>query len=113
MELWAIVGKIRVALSTSGRTVSASRYRGVQVNSSWPGCCNATRAIAGARFLSHEIPSLPLAGCDAADCRCIYELFEDRRTRTRRASVATSGVAYQLRAWDERSHDLPGRRRSD
>ncbi len=113
MELWAILGKIGKALFTSERSNSRSRYRGVQLNFSWPGCCKAIRAVAGVRFLSHEIPRLPLAGCDAADCRCSYELFEDRRTRARRALEATPGIAHQFRAWEERNHDLRGRRRDD
>ncbi len=113
MELWAILGKIRKALFTSDRSNPGSRYRGVQLNFSWPGCCKAIRATAGVRFLSHEIPRLPLAGCDAADCRCSYELFEDRRTRARRALEATPGIAHQFRAWEERNHDSPGRRRDD
>lgn len=113
MELWAILGKIRKALFKSAGSNSGSRYRGVQLNFSWPGCCKAIRAVAGVRFLSHEIPTLPLAGCDVAECRCSYELFQDRRTQARRAAEATPGITYQLRAWEERKNDLPGRRHDD
>ncbi len=56
-----------------------SNYRGVEVHAGALGCCAAVREIRGKRFLSDEVPALPLPGCNAEDCGCTYELFADRR----------------------------------
>lgn len=113
MEPWAIFDRIRTTLATARRANPGSRYRAVQVNASSVGCCDAVRAIADKRFLSHEVPKLPLRGCDAALCRCNYQLFEDRRSETRRKPEARPGFACQLRTWDDRSPVSWGRRRDD
>ncbi len=65
--------------STGAGAVVRSNYRGVEVHPGTLGCCGAVREIRGKRFLSDEVPSLPLQGCDAEDCGCTYELFADRR----------------------------------
>lgn len=61
------------------KTAMRSRYRGVEVIPDGSGCCAAAREITGKRFLSDEVPELPLKGCDRAVCNCRYELFADRR----------------------------------
>ena len=113
MGLWAMFGRIRSIKAASRCIHSASSYRGVQVNRTRVGCCDAVRAIAGKRFLSHEIPMLPLADCDATACGCSYQLFEDRRTGMRRDSPVSSGASHQYRTWDDRKKASQGRRRDD
>jgi len=114
MGLFASLAGIRTEQTTtiSKRINEKSRYRGVQVNGVRAGCCAAVQAVAGQRFLSHEVPMLPLSGCDANDCRCTYELFDDRRTDIRRASDLIFDIASQLRVHDNRRGTL-SRRRSD
>ncbi|MDX1404598.1 MAG: hypothetical protein R3192_08670 [Woeseiaceae bacterium] len=92
---------------------SSSRYRCVQVIGNEADCCRAARDIAGRRFLSNEIPKLPLAGCDAKKCHCSYQLFDDRRTTARRDPDPGSFHARQQRTWDDRSHASSGRRQED
>ncbi len=114
MGLFASLAGIRtVQLTTTSRCVNGkSRYRGVQVNGIRADCFAAVQAVAGQRFLSDEVPMLPLSGCDANDCRCTFELFDDRRTDIRRASDETFDIASQLCEQDNRS-STASRRRSD
>jgi predicted metal-binding protein len=49
------------------------------------GGCEAARSLKNTRLLSAEAPRLPLATCDrAADCKCRYRHFNDRRQGPRR-----------------------------
>ena len=41
--------------------------------------CRAAQALNGQRHLSAMAPRLPLPGCDARQCRCGYQHFQDRR----------------------------------
>ncbi len=48
--------------------------------------CQSAHTLAGQRFLSNEVPTFPLPGCDNANCNCKYvhhaarrEHDEDRR----------------------------------
>ena len=43
--------------------------------------CRAGESIKSQRFLSDEVPSLPLAECNAVECRCMYIHHFDRRSR--------------------------------
>ena len=43
--------------------------------------CAAAKELEGRRFLSNAAPSLPLAECDVADCKCRYKHYADRRSR--------------------------------
>ena len=94
-------------------TNTRSRFRGVQLNPNQEGCCDAVRASIGQRFLSNEVPMLPLAGCDSDDCRCTYELFDDRRTRVRRVGDFIHSCPRQFRLISRRNADSSGRRRGD
>lgn len=113
MEIRKFFDRLRSSFSTGNDDPSASRYRGVQINAVEADCCTAVREINGRRFLSHDVPRVPLGGCDVAKCRCTYELFEDRRTGMRRNPQIGAEHAYQLRTLDERSHPSFGRRRDD
>ena len=65
--------------SKAAKAGTTSRYRGVEVIPDGSGCCNAALEASGKRFLSSEVPRLPLPGCDRTICNCRYELFTDRR----------------------------------
>ena len=104
--------RTKQAATTSKRINEKSRYRGVQVNGVRADSCAAVQALAGQRFLSNEVPMLPLSGCDLNDCRCTFELFDDRRTEIRRASDVTFDIASELRVQDNR-RGASLRRRSD
>ncbi len=77
-------------------TQQTSLYRGVQIVGD-EGCCCVARTLAGQRFLSDEIPTLPLDQCDVTECRCSYELFDDRRTGERRLSDFSYDIISEFR----------------
>jgi len=113
MQLLASLARKQTTQTTSKCVTEKSRYRGVQVNGNRAGCCEAVQAVAGKRFLSDEVPKLPLNGCDANDCRCSYKLFDDRRTEIRRGSDVAFDIASQLCEQDNRSGTSSGRRSHD
>ena len=90
-----------------------ARFRGVQLNPNHDDCCDAVRESIGQRFLSNEVPMLPLEDCDSADCRCTYELFDDRRTAVRRVGHFKNRSPLQLRLVNRRNDGRKGRRRGD
>ena len=92
---------------------TGSEFRGVQINPNSDTCCQAVRDRLGQRFLSNQVPMLPLPGCDSADCRCTYQLFDDRRTDIRRTADVAFDVAGQFLKDDQRSESSSGRRRED
>jgi hypothetical protein len=102
------------ACTATGKTKpSKSQYRGVQINVDRTRCCTAVRAIEGQRFLSHEVPALPVDCCDALQCQCSYGLFNDRRTDTRRTSDLIFDVASELHPENQRNSHSTGRRNGD
>ena len=90
-----------------------ARYRGVEVVANSDACCQSAKDIEGQRFLLSQVPMLPLESCDAADCRCSYERFVDRRTDLRRASDVSFDVVGQFQEQEKRSDADPGRREED
>ena len=103
----------RLNAASAKREACKSKYRSVQVNAVGSDCCAAVKAIAGKRFLSDEVPMLPLDGCDMIDCGCTYELHDDRRAEVRRASDLTYDIASQLCTDNKRSSLSSGRRSDD
>ena len=99
--------------TTSNADTEKSKYRGVEVIGNHAGCCGAVQAIAGKRFLSDDVPVLPLNGCDAGDCNCSYRLFDDRRDAIRRGADVAYDIASQSCEPDNRSSTSSGRRDSD
>ena len=92
---------------------NSSKYHAVSIK---PGAyaCSAANDLAGDRFLASEAPSLPLPGCDAADCDCHFTHHKDRRTGKDRRSPFTSGgiaaatgtFAGERRKGEDRRGDL-------
>lgn len=90
-----------------------SRFRGVQLNPNSDNCCAAILATEGQRFLSHEVPMLPLSDCDSNDCRCTYQLYNDRRTGLRRTADVAFDFVSQFRLRERRGIKATGRRGDD
>lgn len=97
----------------AGSLAETARYRGVEVVANSDTCCQAANAIEGQRFLLSQVPMLPLAECDAADCRCTYERFDDRRMDVRRAPNVAFDLASQFQEQENRLESAPGRRDDD
>ena len=54
--------------------------------------CAAAKVMSGRRFLSNAAPQLPLAECDALECRCIFTHHGDRRDgKNRRSPFGAAG----------------------
>ncbi len=115
MALFASLTGERSAQTTkkSKRTDENNNYRGVEVIGNGDGCCEAAQTIKGKRFLSDDVPLLPLDGCDASDCKCSYKRFDDRRTDIRRGSDVAFDIASELCEQDNRSGESSGRRSDD
>lgn len=103
----------RSSTGAAATTNSNSQYRGVQINVDRSNCCAAVRLIDGKRFLSDEVPALPVDHCDVARCQCTYGLFNDRRSDARRTSDVIFDVASQLHPQDQRDAQSAGRRDND
>jgi len=93
-----LMGKETGHQSQSRKSQQTCLYRGVQIVTGDECCCRVARILAGQRFLSDEIPKLPLDQCDAAECRCSYKLFNDRRTSERRLSDFSYDIIFEFRA---------------
>lgn len=80
-------------------------------------CCSAVREIAWKRFLTNQVPMIPLRDCDLAKCSCTYRRYPDRRQENRRAAAANMGGTGQSpmirQQGDRRSPSSPGRRATD
>ena len=114
MQLFAdLTGRQRVITTTNVHVDKKSNYRAAEVKIDPANCCDEGRAIAGKRFLCETIPSLPLEGCDADECRCKYKLFDDRRTDIRRGSDAAVDGASEYSDENHRARYSTGRRSDD
>ena len=80
---------------SSAKLAKGSEFRAVEIVTQ-PGCCSAATALAGQRFLSNDVPLLPLKDCTAASCECSYQLMDDRRSDVRRASDVAYDIASDL-----------------
>jgi hypothetical protein len=73
--------------------------------------CDAAKALEDKRFLSHEAPELPLAGCDRDKCGCRYIHHSDRRSNEERRLpfVTHKGFGFEV---DSERRESADRRRS-
>lgn len=80
-------------------------------------CCTAVREIAWKRFLSNQVPLIPLRDCGLPSCSCTYRRYPDRRQENRRAAatnIASTGPNRIIRQQgDRRSPTSAGRRATD
>jgi len=108
-----LIGKSPSRNQLSSNKKSAALYRAVQIVPSIVGCCSEAKVSAPRRYLSNEVPGLPLESCDFGDCQCTYQLFDDRRADLRRASDIGFDIAASLRTGvDLRSEGVDRRKRS-
>jgi hypothetical protein len=56
--------------------------------------CDSAKSLKGIRLLSADAPLLPLKTCEAADCKCIYRHFDDRRQGPRREQHMRISTPY-------------------
>ncbi|MEH6587315.1 MAG: hypothetical protein V7720_12200 [Halioglobus sp.] len=58
------------------KSAGNGRYRAVSCR----GACSAIKSLQDKRFLHTEAPTLPVSGCTASRCECVYTHHDDRRT---------------------------------
>lgn len=49
--------------------------------------CKAIHAYEGKRILMDKAPTLPVQGCDAKQCECRFQRYDDRRVGPRRTKM--------------------------
>jgi len=65
-------------------------YPGVAIRPH-PTACGSAWEQKGQRYLTNEVPVLPLKGCDRTTCQCEYAEYSDRRDgKARRATYVTA-----------------------
>lgn len=99
----------------SERPEHARQFSGAEIIPQKSSSCTAVRSIAGKRFLSVEVPLIPLRDCDLPRCECTYRRHADRRTSVRRAADLGIGLSSGLvrGAGERRNPTAPGRRATD
>jgi hypothetical protein len=90
-----------------GKMPTANRFAAVEIRPRGNGCA-AARALEGKRFLPEQAPALPLTGCTAAKCSCIFAKLTDRRTEERR--LEHGGLSASLFQSDDRREKRDRRR---
>lgn len=116
MGLFAMFSKKPKADTRPTRSQQESKkhsYRGVRVIAKGDKCCQAAKSIANERFLLEDAPKLPLTTCDAEECHCTYQRFDDRRADIRRASDLGFDMAGQIHGQGKRISRSLGRRSED
>jgi hypothetical protein len=98
----ALIKVFGVKLGHRGpRTASGTTGEHIRITNTWhavsirpcAAACEAAQAIAGKRFLSSEgPPQLPLTGCTASECTCLYRHHADRRVWNRAAEAGAGGT---------------------
>lgn len=71
--------------SAAGKRTEQTAYHAVSIKFD-TNACDAAKAMAGRRFLASAAPRLPLAECNALECRCRFAHHEDRRSGKDRRS---------------------------
>ena len=87
--------------------IKKQTYHGVTIHQCAAACGNVL-SLNGKRFLASEAPSLPVFGCTAKECTCIYEHHKDRRSDIQRRipSLAMKGTFIE-----NEHRDNPDRRK--
>ena len=76
--------------------------------------CDAAKAMTGRRFLATEAPELPLKECDFDDCRCTFDHFSDRRSKSdRRAPFAHPGQTERTGTFEREKRQADRRKNTD
>jgi len=79
------------------------------------GACPASRAIGSQRFLSADVPRVPLIDCTSGSCNCGYNRHNDRRrwAGERRELYSVNTNLYVLAGERERRAERKCRRSTD
>jgi hypothetical protein len=76
--------------------------------------CPAANAVASARFLSKDAPTVPLAGCTKPlSCQCVYKHHDDRRATPRRVADNLGTLRAARHFLGEERRVSRGRRSTD
>lgn len=101
------------ALQAAKETKEKNKFHGVSISYDWETVCDAAKELDGKRYLSNEVPQLPLPGCTAETCKCTYFHHDDRRSKGRGRRLA-SNIDWRIIAdSDEDRRHAPGRRSTD
>lgn len=74
--------------------------------------CRAAKEYAGRRLLAGEAPKLPLPDCDAAECRCHFVHYKDRRSgRDRRSPFGSDAAAAASGRFEQERREGRDRRK--
>ena len=73
--------------------------------------CDAVKEMAGKRFLSRDVPLIPLPDCTSPNCKCTYIRHKDRRdwSLDRRESFMSQSNHYTAGGNDERREKVDRR----
>ncbi len=106
-------GKRAGPTPAASSAAQGSKYHAVSVKCG-AGACEQALALENRRFLSGQMGQLPLEGCTAADCRCKFVHYPDRRDAEgdKRAPTALRSELYAASGKPER-RTRAGRRKSD
>lgn len=81
---------------------SNKQFWGVEIHQ--PGCAEAAK-LGGQQFPIESAPTLPLEGCTATQCSCIYQGLKERRSMRRRLShERRNELRFEPEKSDRRSH---------
>lgn len=105
----------KVAPDQSEQPAQERKFSGAEIIPHKSSSCHAVRSVAGQRFLSVEVPLIPLRDCDLPKCECTYRRYADRRTSVRRAADLGIGLSRGMvsGAGERRNPKSPGRRAAD
>ncbi len=80
----------------------SNKFWGVEIHQ--PGCA-AAAALTGKQFPIESAPALPVEGCGAAQCSCLYMGLKDRRVMRRRLThERRNELRFDPEKSDRRSH---------
>jgi hypothetical protein len=66
--------------------------------------CEMGRTLAGVEFEFDDAPNLPLEGCTAAMCSCVYIGLKEKRKHQRRQHERRTDLRFEPDKSDRRSH---------
>jgi hypothetical protein len=101
--------------SRNSVSTAKSPYRSTAIEAG-KNACEAVQAIAAQRYLveQDDMPQLPLANCDAANCSCRYVHYTDRREdEDIRRGPANLRTQWHKQNEDTERRSSGGRRDSD
>ena len=74
----------RVKAASLEKLRRSNRYRGITIRN---GSCKAVRRFTGKFYALEDVPDLPVEGCRALRCSCVYTGLNNRRYKERREGV--------------------------